>query len=504
MSLPRRLAGAVAAAALLVPAGVASTAASARVPVSAGTAASAPVPVSVSTPAPAAPVSAAQATALGEQAYLYGFPLLEFLRVLKTETSVRCPDSHGNAPLNSFDTATRFPPPSDRVVVAPNVDTLYSIAHLDLGRGPVVLSHPDMGHRYFVFELLDPYTNVIGYVGSRTTGSEAGRFAVTWTGHPGHRSAGARVIRSRYRYVWVIGRTLVNGASDRVRALALMRRYALTGLGGRRHFPAGCRPGQPRQAMTPSGLPFLTALNRALIDNPPPARDHPLLAKLAQLGVGPGLSVAGAHLAPAVQSALIGGVDLAASALPTIAKNTILSEAKANHGWANPASDIGAYGTDYRFRAGVAAIGLGANTRAEAVYPTALTDSAGRLLNGGSPCRAEPGCGLAPGTRYRIVFKPGQGPPNRAFWSLTMYNATGYLVANPINRYAVGSSHPRLRREPDGSIVVDMQRTRPTDPHVNWLPTPGGGFRLNLRIYWPRLSVLDGRWQPPPVQRLAP
>jgi hypothetical protein len=138
----------------------------------------------------------------------------------------------------------------------------------------------------------------------------------------------------------------------------------------------------------------------------------------------------------------------------------------------------------------VASLGLGANTRAEAVYPTALTDSQGRPLTGGS--------------RYRLVFKPGHAPPARAFWSLTMYNAGGYLVANPAHRYAIGSSHPPLRREPDGSIVVLLQRTRPTQAHVNWLPTPSGGFRLNLRIYWPRPSVLSGTWQPPPVQRAGP
>jgi hypothetical protein len=116
------------------------------------------------------PVTASEARALGRQAYLYGFPLLSFLRVQATQTSVRCPDANGDAPTNSFSTANRLAKPSDRTVVAPNVDTLYSLAHLDLGRGPVVLSHPAMGHRYFVFELLDPYTNVIGYIGTRTTG----------------------------------------------------------------------------------------------------------------------------------------------------------------------------------------------------------------------------------------------------------------------------------------------------------------------------------------------
>ena len=130
------------------------------------------------------------AASLGQQAYLYGFPLLEFLRVARTETSVRCPDRAGDAPVNTFSNAAHFARPQDRTVVAPNVDTLYSIAHLDLGRGPVVLSHPAMGRRYFVFELLDPYTNVIGYVGSRTTGAAAGRFAVTWSGHRGRACPG--------------------------------------------------------------------------------------------------------------------------------------------------------------------------------------------------------------------------------------------------------------------------------------------------------------------------
>ena len=138
----------------------------------------------------------------------------------------------------------------------------------------------------------------------------------------------------------------------------------------------------------------------------------------------------------------------------------------------------------------VAALGLGANTPAEAEYPTALTDSGGQLLTGAND--------------YRLVFKRGQTPPNRAFWSLTMYDGSGFLVANPEHRYAIGDSHPPLRREPNGNVVILIQRTRPSQPHVNWLPSPSGNFRLNMRIYWPTRRVLDGRWQPPPVQLVSP
>ena len=159
--------------------------------------------------------------------------------------------------------------------------------------------------------------------------------------------------------------------------------------------------------------------------------------------------------------ALVSGVNDTARALPDVARTTVTQQALANQGWAIPNPIIGDYGTDYTYRAGVAVIGLGANTPVESVYPTAFGDADGRPFDGAS--------------RYRLTFPPGQPPPARAFWSLTMYDEDGYLVANPQNRYAVGDSHPPLRRRPDGSIVIVLQRTAPTEEDVNWLPTPPGG-----------------------------
>ena len=338
------------------------------------------------TPAQAADVTPAQATSLGQQAYLYGYPLLETLRVRATNTSVRCADSRGNAPVNRFSTAERFATPADRTVVLPNVDTLYSLAQLDLGRGPVVLSHPSMGKRYFVFEFLDAYTNVVGYAGTRTTGTKAARFAITWSGHPGHRVRGARAILSPTRRVWVVGRTLAGSRADQRRALRLMHRYALQPPGERPHRAVPCaHPGRPREATTPTGLRFLDKLGRALRDNPPPKRDIPLLRQLATVGVGAGLHPARAGLPPDVLQALVAGVNATAAALPTVAKSTVTSSAIAGQGWAIPRPIIGAYGTDYQYRAGVALLGLGANTQIESMYPTALTDRDGRRSTGATP-----------------------------------------------------------------------------------------------------------------------
>ena len=83
-----------------------------------------------------------------------------------------------------------------------------------------------------------------------------------------------------------------------------------------------------------------------------------------------------------------------------------------------------------------------------------------------------------------------------------MYDFDGFLVPNEAKRYSLGPTHPPLVRRADGSIAIAIQRERPAERDVNWLPAPAGGFRLNMRLYWPKPSVLNGRWHPPPVERL--
>jgi hypothetical protein len=434
-----------------------------------------------------AQVSPEQAMELGREAYRYGLPLLEFLRVRAEMTSVKAPDGRGNAPVNMFSHARGFATPRDRTVVAPNVDTLYSIAHLDLAKGPIVLGHPRMGRRYFGFQFLDPYTNVIGYAGTRTTRRGAGRVEIAWTRRPGRRTPGARLIRSPYRRVWVIGRTLATDSrADQRRARAKMLRYRLSPAPRLRSR----RPGRPRKAPLPTaGLELLDSLGRALAQNPPPARDRPLLDRLAQVGVGPGLRPFEAGLPTDVLDALREGVEREAAEAPARVRGEVVRQALAAGGWLSLDPKIGSYGADYDLRAAVALIGLGANTPAEAIYPTALADGDGAFLSGTG--------------RYRLVFERGREPPARAFWSLTMYDSDGFLVANPARRYAIGTSHPPLVRRRDGSIVVLIQRERPAARDVNWLPAPAGGFRLNLRLYWPRRAALTGAWRPPPVERIG-
>lgn len=443
---------------------------------------------------PAGAANPLEAVGVGQEAHEYGYPLLEVLRVRREMTSVRCPDERGNAPVNTFSNVPVFADASARTVVAPNVDTLYSIAHLDLGKGPLVLSHPRMGSRYFSFAMLDPYTNVIATPGTREDGGAAARILVRWTGRPGRigRRSFDRVVTSPHRRVWVIGRTLATDRADQRRAFALMRRYRIRHLGGyERRFPKGCTPGEITAAPTPTdGASFIAALNAALAENPPPARDAPLLRRLAAYGIGPGLPPGAAGVDPVSRAALLTGVAAAARTLPSTAKLAALTAAQADGGWYTPPANTGTYGTDYRARASIATLGLGANTPEEATYPAGVTDGTGVPFVGTN--------------RYRLTFTREGLPPARYFWSLTMYDADGYLVDNPENRYAVGPSHPPLAARADGSVVVEIARTRPASPDVTWLPPPAGQFRLNLRLYGPDAAALDGTWQPPRVENLGP
>jgi hypothetical protein len=124
------------------------------------------------------------------------------------------------------------------------------------------------------------------------------------------------------------------------------------------------------------------------------------------------------------------------------------------------------------------------NLPEEAVYYTTTVDGTGQTLSGQHD--------------YILHFPPGGLPPNHAFWSLTMTIAPGYLVANPINRYSLGD-RSGLVSNSDGSIDIYLQHAAPAGHEANWLPAPGGDFKLWLRVYQPGTAILSGSYHVPPV-----
>jgi len=167
--------------------------------------------------------------------------------------------------------------------------------------------------------------------------------------------------------------------------------------------------------------------------------------------------------------------------MPTIARVT--------NGWQMNTDTMGVYGNYYLKRAIVALVGLGANQPDDAIYPINISDA------DSNPVMAE--------NKYVLHFNKDDVPPVSAFWSLTMYDAEGFQVANPINRFAIGD-RDALRFNSDGSLDLYIQNENPgPDKESNWLPAPKSSrLGLTLRLYAPKPQVANGGWNPPAIKRV--
>jgi hypothetical protein len=230
---------------------------------------------------------------------------------------------------------------------------------------------------------------------------------------------------------------------------------------------------------------YFTLLAQLMKANPPAAADAPELARFARIGVVAGQDFDASKL----------NADFA-KRIPEIAFDRIMLQFKLNkdvkdiNGWGYT-TKTGIYGTDYLMRALVTAIGLGANRPQDAVYPTSLKDAEGRAYDGAN--------------KYAVHFRAGELPPAEGFWSITMYDANYFFVANPINRYSI-SARQNLKPNADGSVDIYVQKDSPgADKESNWLPAPAGKFILMMRLYWPSEtdpSILDGSWVIPSVKKV--
>jgi hypothetical protein len=131
------------------------------------------------------------------------------------------------------------------------------------------------------------------------------------------------------------------------------------------------------------------------------------------------------------------------------------------------------------------------NTPSETKYFYQDLDMTGGRLNGANS--------------YTVTFPKGQLPPVRGFWSLTLYNRHHFFEPNEIKRYSVGTKSRSLKIAADGSLTIYVQATPPPgDQRENWLPAPKGeDFSLYVRAYWPEPPARDGRWTPPPVEKVT-
>ncbi len=429
------------------------------------------------------------ARALAAEAFVFGYPMV-LMDVSRSVFTNAPPGSFSSGPVNELVHARAFPDASFTAVVSPNADTLYSVGWLDVKNDPIVLSVPDSEGRYYLVEMLSAWTDVFASPGTRTTGNEAGAFAIVGPEWAGSLPAGVEEIRSPTSLVWLIGRAQTNGATDYPNVHRFQDGLALTPLTGWGWAPeAHPEPARdpsvdvetppPAQVAEMDAATFFGRLARLMVDNPPAPGDAPAIERFAAIGLASGRFEPDPSLTGALDEGVQAGMAeiRAGAAMKAEPSGWVIS-----HG-------VGSYGTDYGKRAVVALIGLGANLDEDAIYPHTDVDATGEPLTGAN--------------RYVLHFDAGRLPPVGAFWSLTMYDDRHYFADNALNRYAIGD-RDGLAMNPDGSLDLWIQHERPEPAGVpDWLPAPEGLFNLILRLYWPKPEVLDGQWTPPAVMKAA-
>ena len=117
------------------------------------------------------------AVRMAVDAYIYGYPLVTFDMARKQQTNVAVPDEQ-HAPVNQMINMRTYLPIDNHCCAAPNADTLYTIAWLDVAEEPWLLSVPEIRDRYYIVPLLDGFSEVIKVVSSINDGAEAQTLAV--------------------------------------------------------------------------------------------------------------------------------------------------------------------------------------------------------------------------------------------------------------------------------------------------------------------------------------
>jgi hypothetical protein len=418
------------------------------------------------------------------RAYVWGYPLVFAARLRQNMTLAppqrdAAASRSAAAPINTFGHQRLLSDATYRVGVAPNVDTLYSVAWVDLADGPVVLDTPCFDDRYYTFQVGFADSSSVA-IGQRTHGGRLPRVTLRHGSGPEPAIKGLH-LTSPTRYAMLAGRILVQPQQDgdTHNVHRLQDQVHLARWSDGTTTPCTVSTQTLLDSGTEGladGAAFYRRLATVLSDWASEAIPDEILQDLHRGGFDESLRLLGTADHRLQQRALVEGQALIEQGVRTAATQA--------NGWTINYRGS-EFGNDWLLRAAVAHSAIYVNPAAEALYPVAEVDAGGRPLSGSR--------------RYELTFPPGQLPPVSYFWSLTMYHHQGFLVDNPLGRYALGDRSPGLAFEEDGRLVIQVSHREPTHGSSNWLPAPTGGFRLMLRLYGPTEECLGGRWLPPPV-----
>jgi hypothetical protein len=442
--------------------------------------------------------SIAETKAIAEEGFIYGLPIVMNYAVMY-EYAVDKNSGQYKAPFNQIKNEARVFTYKDTAIVTPNSDTPYSILWMDLRAEPMVISVPAVDkNRYYTVQLEDGNTFNYGYIGSRTTGNEAGDYLVVGPEWKGETPPGIKkMYRSTTQFSVAAFRTQLFNSNDMPNVEKIQAGYKVQPLSSYLKQPA------PPAAAPKIDFPkidkamvktnFFEYLDFALQFAPAGPEEKEIRAKLASIGIGPGKTFDFKDLSLEHKAAIGLGMKQGEEKVDKF----VAGIGKTINGWGiyTAFGDRAFFNGNWILRAAGAKIGIYANDAEEAMYPKCRNDANGEPLDGSKH-------------NYTLTFPAGQLPPVNAFWSVTMYDGkTQLLIENPINRYLINSPMlPGMKKNADGSLTLYIQKDSPgKDKEANWLPAPNDTIYLIMRLYWPKTeapSILPagaGTWNPPGV-----
>jgi hypothetical protein len=436
-----------------------------------------------------------EARSIAKEAYIYAFPMAaNYQTMYKQAIDENSPDYRGV--FNSLNSSKSVATPEDKFVVTPNSDTPYSYLWMDLRVEPIVITMPKIEpNRYYTTQLVDLYTYNFAYLGTRAYGNDGGSFMIAGPCWNGATPAGIKaVIHTETQFGYALFRTQLFNMADLPNVSKIQSGYHAEPLSAFLHQPAPHWPPavkwpQPADIMTPSPDVFPVA-NFLFQFCPPNPSEKTLLDRFAKLNIGPGQTFDLSSFSPEIQQAIHDGIQDSNADIAVVMKKVNADEISSG--------DL--FGTrevlkdNYLYRYVGAKLGLYGNSKQDAIYFGYFVDASHQRLD-------------ASKTSYELHFAQGGLPPNKAFWSLTMYDGkTQLLVENPLKRYLLNSTTLQAYKYgPDDSLTLYIQRDSPgKDKESNdWLPSPDGPFYAVYRVYMPGETVINGTWKKPQMNAVA-
>ncbi len=424
----------------------------------------------------AAEVTSTEVRAIAKEAWLYAFPMMESYNTWYAQAVDKDSPTYVGG-FNKFRHYSQAFTPANHDVVTPNNDTPYSWAWLDLRAEPIVISVPEVPKdRYYVLQFIDLFTFNCAYIGSRSTGNEAGNFMMVgpqWKGEilPGFK----KVFRVETQIIVILGRTQLNGADDVESVKEIQAGFKLTPLSAFEKttpppappaldFP---KPDKSREATHD----FITYLNFFLaLAEPPHPKEIALRQRFEEIGIAPGKAWDASKVDAPTLAAINAGVEKGEAELK--AKIAVTHSSNGLFG------SRAAQGENYLDRSVAAAMGLYGNDLAEAWYGGFVGD----------------------GTKLQQMhFTKDQLPPGKFFWSVTLYTLPDrFLYDNSLNRYSIGDRTKGLHYDKDGGLAIYIGHESPgPEKENNWLPAPAAKYSFVARVYGPSEAAMTGKWKLP-------